>query len=135
MSKRLKNIYVAFTDFNTGLRDRLVHRKLEGDHSAACRCRPAAILRPHVRFIVERLLSFPTLVAVSVIIFLMVRLLPGNILDLFFAGDTAATRSRWTAREQLGLYGSYSDSTGAGSRGVDGDFGHRCRHPGRWRTS
>ena len=44
------------------------------------------------RFVADRLVAlFATLFAVSVIIFVMVRLLPGSILDLFFAGDNTAT--------------------------------------------
>ena len=47
--------------------------------------------------------------AVSIIIFVMVRLLPGSILDLFFAGDNTATPEQMAeAKKQLGLTGSYS---------------------------
>ena len=49
------------------------------------------------RFVAGRLVAlFATLFAVSVLIFVMVRLMPGSILDLFFAGDNTATP------EQLG---------------------------------
>ncbi len=49
-----------------------------------------------------------TIVAVSIVIFLMVRLLPGNIIDLMFGGDATATaESKAAAAKQLGLDGSY----------------------------
>ena len=79
------------------------------------------------RFIVERMAAlFATLVAVSVIIFMLVRLLPGSILDLFFAGDNAATPEQMAAaKRQLGLYGSYLDQYRRWISGVlHGDFGH-----------
>ena len=79
------------------------------------------------RFIAERLAALiATIVAVSILIFGMVRLLPGSILDLFFAGDNSATPEQIaSAKRQLGIYGSYPDQywrwvTGA----VHGDFGH-----------
>ncbi len=49
-----------------------------------------------------------TLVAVSLVIFLMVRLLPGNIIDIMFGGDATATpEQKAAAAKQLGLDGSY----------------------------
>jgi peptide/nickel transport system permease protein len=68
---------------------------------------------------------FATLVAVSVIIFMLVRLLPGSILDLFFAGDTTATPEQMeAAKRQLGIYGSYWDQYTRWISGVlHGDFG------------
>ncbi len=49
-----------------------------------------------------------TLVAVSVAVFLMVRLLPGNVIDILFGGDATATpEARAAAARQLGLDGSY----------------------------
>jgi len=80
------------------------------------------------RFIVERMAAlFATIVAVSVIIFMLVRLLPGSILDLFFAGDNSATPEQMAAaKRQLGLYGSYFDQYRRWVGGVlfHGDFGH-----------
>src|SRR5207245_898181 len=67
-----------------------------------------------------------TLVAVSVIIFLSVRFLPGSILDLFFAGDNTATPEQLeAAKKQLGLTGSYFEQYWRWASGaVHGDFGH-----------
>jgi peptide/nickel transport system permease protein len=49
-------------------------------------------------------------VAISIIIFLAVRFLPGSILDLFFAGDNTATPEQIAAaKKQLGLTGSYPE--------------------------
>ncbi len=49
-----------------------------------------------------------TLFAVSLVIFLMVRLLPGNIIDIMFGGDATATpEQKAAAAKQLGLDGSY----------------------------
>jgi peptide/nickel transport system permease protein len=61
------------------------------------------------RFLVRRLASMiATIVAVSVVIFLMVRLLPGNIIDIMFGGDATATpEAKAAAAKQLGLDGSY----------------------------
>src|SRR5258708_7440249 len=79
------------------------------------------------RFIAERLAALvATIVAVSILIFGLVRLLPGSILDLFFAGDNSASPEQIaSAKRQLGIYGSYPDQywrwvTGA----IHGDFGH-----------
>jgi peptide/nickel transport system permease protein len=60
-------------------------------------------------FLVNRLLSMlATIVAVSIAVFLMVRLLPGNVIDLMFGGDaTASPEQREQAAKQLGLDGSY----------------------------
>src|SRR5690242_8992148 len=49
-----------------------------------------------------------TLFAVSVVIFAVVRLLPGNIIDIMFGGDATATpEAKAAAAHQLGLDGSY----------------------------
>ena len=49
-----------------------------------------------------------TLFAMSVVIFLLVRLLPGNIIDIMFGGDATATPEAKARRaHQLGLDGSY----------------------------
>src|SRR4051794_28717540 len=80
-----------------------------------------------LRFITQRFLALiATLFAVSVVIFFAVRLLPGSILDLFFAGDNTATPQMiHDAKEQLGLTGSYPDQYWRWiSHAVHGDFGH-----------
>jgi peptide/nickel transport system permease protein len=49
-----------------------------------------------------------TIVAVSLVIFTMVRVLPGNVIDIMFGGDaTASPEARAAAAKQLGLDGSY----------------------------
>ena len=64
------------------------------------------------RFIVQRFVSlFATLVAVSVVIFVMVRLLPGNIIDIIFGGDATATpEQKAAARGAARPDGSYLDA-------------------------
>ncbi len=61
------------------------------------------------RFLIQRFTSMlATIVAVSLVIFLMVRLLPGNIIDIMFAGDSQSSpEARAAAAKQLGLDGSY----------------------------
>jgi peptide/nickel transport system permease protein len=79
------------------------------------------------RFLVQRFFSMvATLFAVSVVIFLMVRLLPGNVIDLMFGGDAQATpEQREAAAEQLGLTGSYLSQYWNWISGVlTGDFGN-----------
>lgn len=79
------------------------------------------------RFIADRLAALVvTLFGVSVIIFFAVRLLPGNILDLFFAGDNSATPAEMAAaKKQLGLTGSYPDQYWRWIRDTShGDLGH-----------
>jgi len=88
--------------------------------------RPSAFTDCMLRYIAERMAAlFATLVAVSVIIFMLVRLLPGSILDLFFAGDNTATPEQMAAaKRQLGIYGSYWDQYVRWISGVvHGDFG------------
>jgi peptide/nickel transport system permease protein len=60
-------------------------------------------------FIVKRTLSMlVTLWLVSVAIFVMVRLLPGNIIDVLFQGDVQVTpEQKRQALEQLGMKGSW----------------------------
>jgi hypothetical protein len=62
-------------------------------------------------YILKRtLLAIPTLIGVTIGIFLMVRLLPGDIIDILFGGDLSASEEvKEQAREQLGLNGSYPE--------------------------
>jgi peptide/nickel transport system permease protein len=79
------------------------------------------------RFVAERLAALvATVVAISIIIFFAVRLLPGSILDLFFAGDNSATPQQIAdAKKALGLTGSYPEQYWRWASGaVHGDLGH-----------
>jgi len=79
------------------------------------------------RFIAQRVASLVfTLFAISVVIFALIRLLPGDVLDVLFAGDTSATPElREQAREQLGLTGSYPEQYWRWiSNLFQGDLGH-----------
>src|SRR5438105_1429529 len=62
-----------------------------------------------LRHVVRRiLLVIPALFGISIAIFLMVRLLPGDVVDFLSGGDTQITpEQRQQMREQLGLTGSY----------------------------
>jgi peptide/nickel transport system permease protein len=82
-------------------------------------------------YILRRIaLAVPTLVVVSIGIFLMVRLLPGDIIDILFGGDqTASEEVKQQAREQLGLNGSYPEQYWRWISGVlTGDFGFSLRN-------
>ena len=74
--------------------------------------------------------AIPTLIVVSIGIFLMVRLLPGDIIDILFGGDqTASEEIKQQAREQLGLNGSYAEQYWRWISGVlQGDFGFSLRN-------
>jgi peptide/nickel transport system permease protein len=74
--------------------------------------------------------AIPTLVVVSIGIFLMCRLLPGDIIDILFGGDqTASEEVKQQAREQLGLNGSYPEQYWRWISGVlQGDFGFSLRN-------
>ena len=74
--------------------------------------------------------TIPTLILVSIGIFLMVRLLPGDIIDILFGGDlTASEEVKEQAREQLGLNGSYLEQYWRWISGVlQGDFGYSLRN-------
>jgi peptide/nickel transport system permease protein len=79
------------------------------------------------RFLAQRLASMiATLVAVSIVIFLFVRLLPGNIIDIMFGGDATATpEAKAAAARQLGLDGSYPSQYWRWVSGIfQGDMGH-----------
>lgn len=82
-------------------------------------------------FVARRfLLLIPTLVGISIIIFLMVRLMPGDIIDVLFAGDFTATEEiKAQARKDLGLEGSYPEQYWNWASGVaTGDFGQSYRN-------
>jgi peptide/nickel transport system permease protein len=82
-------------------------------------------------YIVKRfLVAIPTLFIVSVGIFLMCRLLPGDIIDILFGGDQFASEEvKDQAREQLGLNGSYAEQYWRWISGVfQGDFGFSLRN-------
>jgi peptide/nickel transport system permease protein len=82
-------------------------------------------------YVVRRILvAIPTLIGISIIIFLMVRLLPGDIIDVLLGSDQGATEEqREQAREQLGLTGSYAEQYWRwASAFVQGDFGFSYRN-------
>jgi peptide/nickel transport system permease protein len=82
-------------------------------------------------YIVKRVaIAIPTLIVVSIGIFLLVRLLPGDIIDILFGGDlTASEEVKEQAREQLGLNGSYAEQYWNWISGVvQGDFGYSLRN-------
>ncbi len=84
-----------------------------------------------VGYILKRILfAIPTLIGVTIGIFLMVRLLPGDIIDILFGGDlTASEEVKDRAREQLGLNGSYPEQYWRWISGVvQGDFGFSLRN-------
>jgi peptide/nickel transport system permease protein len=74
--------------------------------------------------------AIPTLIIVSIGIFLMVRLLPGDIIDILFGGDLSAPEEvKEQAREQLGLNGSYAEQYWRWISGIaHGDFGFSLRN-------
>src|SRR4051812_32532344 len=79
------------------------------------------------RFIAQRAASLVfTLVAISIAIFMLVRLLPGNVIELMLGADTSATPElRERAKEQLGLNGSYPEQYWRWiSHMFQGDLGH-----------
>ena len=84
-----------------------------------------------IGYIAKRaLLVIPTLIGVSIAIFLMVRLLPGDVIDVLLGADTEATPEiRAQARKQLGLDGSYAEQYWRWISGaVQGDLGTSVRN-------
>ncbi len=82
-------------------------------------------------YIVRRIAAaIPTLIVVSIGIFLMVRLLPGDIIDILFGGDLSASEEvKAQAREQLGLHGSYPEQYWRWISGIaQGDLGFSLRN-------
>jgi len=83
------------------------------------------------QFLLRRLvLLVPTLLGMSIIVFLMVRLLPGDIIDIFTAGDTSITDAqRQEIKEQLGIAGPLPEQYWNWLKGaVQGDFGTSYRN-------
>ena len=76
------------------------------------------------------LVAIPTLIGISIVIFLLVRLLPGDIIDVLLGADQGASEEqRQQAREQLGLTGSYFEQYWRwASSFVQGDFGFSYRN-------
>ena len=76
------------------------------------------------------LLMIPTIIGISIVIFLMVRLMPGDIVDVLLGGDAVATQEQKDqVREQLGLTGSYPEQYWSWASGVlTGDFGESYRN-------
>ena len=74
--------------------------------------------------------AIPTLFGVSIGIFLMIRLLPGDIIDIMFGGDQFASEEvKQKAREQLGLSGSYPEQYWRWISNVaHGEFGFSLRN-------
>lgn len=82
-------------------------------------------------YILKRVLfMIPTLTGISIGIFLMVRLLPGDIIDVLLGGDLSASPAvKERAREQLGLNGSYPEQYWRWISGIlHGDFGFSYRN-------
>jgi peptide/nickel transport system permease protein len=83
------------------------------------------------RFLARRLLLLvPTLIGMSMLVFLMVRLLPGDIIDVLTGGDIFVTEEqRQQMREQLGISGSLPEQYANWvSDAVRGDFGESLRN-------
>jgi peptide/nickel transport system permease protein len=76
------------------------------------------------------LAAIPTLIGISLIIFFMVRLLPGDIVDVLGGADVAGDpEAKAKAREQLGLNGSYIEQYWRWVSGLlHGDFGFSLRN-------
>ena len=74
--------------------------------------------------------AIPTLIGVSIGIFLMIRLLPGDIIDIMFSGDlTASEEVKDKAREQLGLSGSFPEQYWRWVSNIaHGEFGFSLRN-------
>jgi len=84
-----------------------------------------------VGYVLKRVLTtIPTLIGISLVIFFMVRLLPGDIVDVLLGGDTTASEAlKQKTREQLGLTGSYAEQYWRWiSHFVRGDFGYSYRN-------
>lgn len=81
-------------------------------------------------YVLKRVLvTIPTLIGISIVIFMMVRLLPGDIVDVLSGGDISDPALKEQAREQLGLTGSYPEQYWRWVSGLfQGDFGFSLRN-------
>jgi peptide/nickel transport system permease protein len=82
-------------------------------------------------YVLKRIfVAIPTLIGISIIIFLMVRLLPGDYISISLGADQSASPEQiHKAREQLGLTGSYPEQYWRWiSDFVQGDFGFSFRN-------
>jgi peptide/nickel transport system permease protein len=82
-------------------------------------------------YVVRRILvAIPTLIGISVLIFFMVRLLPGDIVSVLTGGDIGSDPTLVArAREQLGLNGSYPEQYWRWVSGIfHGDLGFSLRN-------
>jgi peptide/nickel transport system permease protein len=79
-------------------------------------------------YILRRILyAIPTLFVISIAIFLMVRLLPGDFVDIL-SDPNATEEERQATREQLGLTGSYAEQYWRWfTDALHGDFGISLR--------
>jgi peptide/nickel transport system permease protein len=83
------------------------------------------------RYLARRLLLLvPTLIGMSIIVFTMVRLLPGDIIDVLTAGDISITEEqRAQMRDELGLSGSIPEQYARWfGDAAQGDFGESLRN-------
>jgi peptide/nickel transport system permease protein len=82
-------------------------------------------------YVVRRILvAIPTLIGISILIFFMVRLLPGDIVSVLTGGDIGSDPTLVEkAREQLGLNGSYPEQYWRWVSGIlHGDLGFSLRN-------
>jgi peptide/nickel transport system permease protein len=84
-----------------------------------------------VGYVLKRVLTtIPTLVGISIAVFFMVRLLPGDVVDVVLGGDQSASEEvKAEVRGRLGLTGSYiAQYWRWASDFVQGDFGFSFRN-------
>ena len=82
-------------------------------------------------YVLKRILfTIPTLIGISIFIFMMVRLLPGDIVEVLTGGDIGSDPALIEeARERLGLNGSYAEQYWRWISGVvQGDLGDSLRN-------
>ena len=149
VNTKLQDMYVAFTDFNTGPPDDGLAGVGATRGGAVHGAAPPHHLTALHRFLAQRFASMiATLVAVSIVIFSMVRLLPGNIIDIMFGGDAtaiargeggrrAAARPRRLVPVAVLALGQRDLPRRHGQLAAEQppDLGHRCRPRCRSRSS
>ena len=82
-------------------------------------------------YVLKRVLvTIPTLIGISIAVFFMVRLLPGDVVDVVLGGDQSTSEQvKQQVRERLGLTGSYPEQYWRWASGfVQGDFGFSYRN-------